>query len=111
MAKEWVEFEWENGSSVVLECEQDEDLGEDEIADSGEGRKIRKASEKFNTVAKRIRPAAQVVLNALKGLDTPKEVVLGFGLKFSASAGVVVASADSEVNFKVSVKWEKPNES
>ncbi|NOX43566.1 MAG: hypothetical protein GXP19_07530 [Gammaproteobacteria bacterium] len=63
------------------------------------------ADEKFNAVAKRIKSAAQLVLDSLKELSTPSEIALEFGLKFSSKAGVIIASANSEVNFKVSIKW------
>jgi len=55
----------------------------------------------------RIKPAAEAVLNAFREMNTPDEIALEFGLKFTAKAGAVfVASAGSEATFKVALKWK-----
>ncbi len=114
MPKQLVEFPLEDGSTVVFET--------DEVATAGNGVQrvsrgrstggednnesgVSRAAQTFDQVSQRIRPAAQMVLDSLREMNTPKEIQLEFGLKFSAKTGVIVASADSEVNFKVSVKW------
>ena len=102
--KELVEFALEDGSSVVFEA----DAGPGTYRASGGGDETNKAADKFDAVVKRIRPAAELVLDSLKELNTPSEIQLEFGIKFSAKTGVILASADSEVNFKVSIKWENP---
>ena len=56
-------------------------------------------------VVSRIKPAAELVLNSFKEMNTPDEIALEFGLNFKAKTGVVFASADSEATFKVSLKW------
>ncbi|MCK7576896.1 MAG: hypothetical protein MZV65_14195 [Chromatiales bacterium] len=38
-------------------------------------------------------------------MNTPTEIGLEFGVKFSAKAGAIIASVDSEAVFKVSLKW------
>ncbi len=100
--KKLVEFQLEDGSTVVFETEPST-VGPQRVSAVTNG--LEKADEKFETVAARIKPAAQVVLNALRELNTPSEIGMEFGLKFSAKTGVIIASADSEVNFKVSIKW------
>jgi len=102
-----VEFQLEDGSSVIFETDSDLAGGPRRIARDG-AREPERAGDKFEAVAKRIRPAAQLVLDGLRELNTPKEISLEFGLKFSAKTGVIVASADSEVSFKVNVKWVNP---
>lgn len=104
--KQLVEFKLDDGSSVVFETDALSD-GPQRVGRGSNKPDI--ADEKFEAVASRIRPAAQVILNALKELNTPSEIGLEFGLKFSAKTGVIVASADSEVNFKVSIKWKSPS--
>lgn len=105
--KELVKFQLEDGSSVVFESDAELSGGVTRIA-KGNNLEPVVADEKFNAVARRIKPAAQLVLDSLKELNTPREISLEFGLKFSTKAGVIIASADSEVNFKVSVKWVNP---
>ncbi len=53
----------------------------------------------------RIKPAAEVVLNAFQEMNTPDEIALEFGLNFSAKAGAIFTSVDSAAAFKVSLKW------
>ena len=36
----------------------------------------------------------------------PSEAQVEVGFKFSAKAGVILASADSEATFKVTLKWK-----
>ena len=112
MGKKLVKYTLDDGSSVVFETDEPEsnESGVSKVARKNKEAPIEEADERFNKVAANIRPAAQVVLDALRGLNSPKEIQLEFGLKFSAKTGVIVASADSEVNFKVSVKWENPGE-
>ena len=109
--KQLVEFQLEDGSTVVFETDEQPTPpapGTQRISRSGPEAEVQKAQQHFEQAAARIRPAAQVVLDALREMNSPKEIGLEFGVKFSAKAGVVIASADSEVNFKVSVKWVNP---
>ena len=64
-----------------------------------------KADSLFVDAVDRIKPAAEVILNAFREMNTPDEIALEFGLKFNAKTGVIFASADSEATFKVSLKW------
>lgn len=106
--KALVKFLLDDNSEVIFETDAPYHSGPVRIAQKGEPN-IDQAEERFNKVAQRIRPAAQLILDSLRDLNTPKEIGLEFGLKFSAKAGVIFASADSEVNFKVTVKWINPN--
>ena len=49
-----------------------------------------------------------MVLQAFREMNTPDEIGLDFGIKFSAQAGAIFASVDSEATFKVSLKWKNP---
>jgi hypothetical protein len=107
--KKFVEFNLEDGSTVVFETDTPEPAGSDRrIASSPGEAPVEKSAQLFDAVTARIRPAAQMVLNALRELNTPRQIDLEFGLKFNARTGVVFASVDSDVSFKVRVKWENP---
>ena len=108
MSKNLVEFELDDGATVIFETDRSEISDVQRISRSDEDpiNQPEKALTKFNAVAAGIKPAAQLVLDALKELNSPKEIQLEFGLKFGAKTGVIVASADTDVNFKVTVKWE-----
>jgi hypothetical protein len=49
--------------------------------------------------------AAQEVLDGFVKTLKPSELELSFGLKFSAKAGVVIASTDAEATLSLTAKW------
>ncbi|MCI5157484.1 MAG: hypothetical protein D3906_03425 [Candidatus Electrothrix sp. AUS1_2] len=101
--KKLIEFELD-GRPVYVETTISEQQGI-ELVSPGKEDEPEKASESFEKVIARIKPAAELVLNAFREMNTPDEIALEFGLNFKAKTGVVFASADSEATFKVSLKW------
>lgn len=109
--KHLLEFELDGGS-IFIE-------GEDSVPEKS-GRTLRGKSQgdesdghvqRFVDTIARVRPAAEAVLKAFQEMSTPEEIALEFGVKFNAKVGAILASADSEATFKVSLKWtnkEKP---
>jgi hypothetical protein len=102
--KKLIEFDL-NGQSVYVETEIIEAEGMRRVNLGGDDGP-EKAESRFVEAVARIKPAAEVVLNTFREMDTPDEISLEFGLKFAAKAGMVFASADSEATFKVSLKWK-----
>ncbi|WP_420207816.1 CU044_2847 family protein [Candidatus Electronema sp. JC] len=102
--KKLVEFELD-GQPVYFETEISEAEGIRRVSRGGGEDEPEKAVSRFTEAVARIKPAAEVVLNAFKEMNTPDEISLEFGLNFKAKTGVVFASADSEATFKVSLKW------
>ena len=101
-----VGFELKDGTPIYIEVKNtaaDTDLRRV----SRDASNALKAQQRFEEAVGRIRPAAQVVLDSLGELDSPEEIGLEFGLKFSAEAGAIIASVDSEATFKVSVRWKR----
>lgn len=108
--KKLIEFELD-GQPVYVEAEMSEtEKGLQRVSRSGGDDEPEKAASRFTDAVARIKPAAEVVLNTFREMNTPDEIALEFGLNFSAKAGVVFASADSTATFKVSLRWknEKP---
>jgi hypothetical protein len=99
-------FKLADGTEVVFETDLPAEGGE-ELMNRNEG-EIPEAKERFDVLLQRIRPVAQTVLDALKELNTPQEIHLEFGVKLGGKAGIVFASAESECNFKVGLKWTNP---
>ena len=92
MTRQLVEFQLEDGSTVVFETDEQTTAspGMERISrfgSQGEAQEVKKAQQKFEQVAAHIRPAAQIVLDALQELNSPKEIGLEFGLAFNAKAG------------------------
>ena len=104
MAKKLIEYQLDDGSLVYVEVEAPVDEGPQRVSRSGESIP-EKVQTSFNEAIARLRPAADAVLQAFQGLNTPAEIGLEFGVKFSAKAGAIIASVDSEAVFKVSLKW------
>lgn len=104
--KDVLEFKLADGTPVYVET-SDAGVSDLRRAGRGEGGPL-KADSRFDEAVARIRPAAQVLLDSLRELNTPEEIGLEFGLKFNAKAGAIIASVDSEAAFRVTIKWKNP---
>lgn len=54
----------------------------------------------------RLRPSLQKVVGLLQELS-PDQTVVEFGLKVGGETGMIIAKGTAEVNFKVTVSWER----
>jgi Trypsin-co-occurring domain 1 len=73
---------------------------------------VQKATATFEDSWSRIKPVANQIINQLGDtLEGTEEVKVKFGVKFSADAGVFIASAGTEANFTVEITWRKPRQS
>jgi hypothetical protein len=64
--------------------------------------------ESFSDGLRRVQALADEALAGMRGLDQAPDVVsLEFGLKLSASAGVVVAQSAGEAHVTLSVEWHR----
>ena len=105
--KEILEFNLADGTPVYVETTgvaADSSLRR--VSRRAEG--ILKADSRFEEAIGRIRPAAQALLDSLRELNTPEEIGLEFGLKFNTQLGAIIASANAEATFKVTIKWKNP---
>jgi hypothetical protein len=106
--KNYIEYEIEEGKSVVIEIEETDE----ELVPASLGDKIAKAQQNFDQALETIGPIAGKLLTHLKEIPkTPDQIAIEFGLKLGFNAGVVIASGSSEANFKVSLTWKKDNQS
>jgi len=96
----------EGDATVVVEVE-DRRSGPQPAARGGET--VVKAKKTFEDAVAGIRPMATALFRAVYGLG-PEEAEIEFGVKVSADAGVVLASAGSEVHCVVKLKWKRPDE-
>lgn len=95
----------DDGSSVLVEAWEPVDSGIERV-----GRVQDAVTEAGNTLQEavlRLRPALEAIVTGMRGLaSSPDKVKVEFGIKLTAEAGVVVAKASTEANFKVSVEWD-----
>jgi hypothetical protein len=101
--KQLVEFPLEGGGSVVIEVDEAPG-GMQRAANAGEV--VAKAGQTFENAMDRVKPVAVALVSKLRSLgEVPDQVEVEFGLKFNAAAGMLVASAATEANFKVKLAW------
>ena len=105
--KHLVEFDLEDGGSIIVEVEEREAGGMVPVS-RGSEKMMEKASQTFEAALDKVRPAAQTIIKKLRALhDPPDEVEVEFGLKMNAEAGAVVASGGVEANYTVKLTWKK----
>lgn len=103
-----VPFELESGDSIVVEVVVP-DSEEGLIKAGRAGDLAEKASTTFDEALAKLRPIANSVVSTLKDL-APEKVTVEFGIKFSAKSGIILASADSEANLKITIEWKGATE-
>ncbi len=103
--KRIVEFPLENGDSILVEVDQppliDERIGlRDELA--------QKAQQTFESALEKVNPVANAIISKVSSLKQPvDEVEVKFGIKMSAELGAVIASGTGEVNYEITLKWNR----
>lgn len=101
MDRHLVEYELVNGKTISIEVATLESEYQRISTNGG----TEKAVKKFEQAIEDIAPATEAVLKMVRNMGIT-EGQLEVGLKFSAKAGVVLASADSEATFKITMKWK-----
>ncbi|HEY2058657.1 CU044_2847 family protein [Amycolatopsis sp. NBC_01480] len=98
-----VEMPLEDGSTVLVEVAEDEQR----LQRVGRaGSVVRDSAETLEEALRRVKPAVATVLHQIRDLATPPDTVkIEFGVKLTAEAGVVIAKAATEANFKLSLEW------
>jgi hypothetical protein len=98
-----VEMPLEDGSTILVEVSDDEQR----LERVGRiGTVVRNSAETLEEALRRVRPAVTAVLNQARSLASPPDKVkVEFGVKLTAEAGVVIAKATTEANFKLSLEW------
>jgi Trypsin-co-occurring domain 1 len=99
--KREVEFKHGNGV-IVVEVDQAAPRGDQLGAVEGT---VAKAKQSFEEAASGIRPIAETILGQVSALG-PESVSVEFGIKFSAQAGVMLASSAVEGNCKITLSWK-----
>jgi Trypsin-co-occurring domain 1 len=103
-----IEVPLSTGGSVTVEVEDPTggrtmrggDRGADLVEHGG-----RTLEESLSAIA----PALREVLDKLRGVSTElSEIEVELGLKLTGEAGMVIAKAGAEANFRVLVRWQRP---
>jgi len=101
--KHLVEFPLEEGGSIVVMVDEPEGEG---TVRAGRGDTIAKAKETLEEALNKILPVTKHAIEKLHSLASrPDEVEVTFGICLSTMAGAIIASASTEANFGVTVRW------
>ena len=104
--KHLVEFPLEDGGTITVEVDEP-DAGGHLTRGLNPLESTDKASRTFEAALEKIKPAAAVIIAKLRDISNPpRQLEVEFGLKMSAGAGVFIASAVTEANFKVTLTWK-----
>jgi hypothetical protein len=105
--KRLVQFPLEDGTYIIVEVEQPET--DESIRRISRGEDILlKTEQSFEAALERVKPIANTIINKLRSLNQPAdEVEVKFGIKMSAEAGAIIASASIEGNYEITLKWKQ----
>ena len=105
--KQLIEFPLEDGQTIIVEVnELEEERGSRRVARGTEEEPL-KASQTFEQALSKIRPATEKVIITLRDLvQKPDEIEMEFGFSLSAGTGVIIASASTQANYRVTLRWK-----
>lgn len=104
--KHLVEFPLEDGGSIFVEVNDDEERGARRVA-RGTADEPEVAPGTFEQALNKIRPATEKVITTLQGLvHTPDEIEMVFGFNLHAEIGVIIAKGSTEANYTVTLRWK-----
>jgi hypothetical protein len=98
-----VEYKLKDGSSFKVEV----DVPESEVVTRA-GRKDlpAEANMLFEDAIDKVKPMAFAIIKGMRSITDPSpEVEIVFGLKLTATAGAVIASAGAEANYTLTLRW------
>ena len=102
--KKLVEFELEDGTTMLVEVDEPEP----EAGLVQAGLVFGDVRQTFEEGLDKTKSLAGKIIAKFRGLhDSPDEIELEFGLKLSTEAGVFLASAGMEANYTVTLTWKK----
>lgn len=82
-----------------------------ERAKSSRGKNKETVKRKFEEAVNVIKAVGNSVVSQVKEIkDSPDEVSIELGIKFTVEAGVVIAKTSSEGTLKLTLNWKKNNQ-
>ena len=108
--KNLLQFSDSNGAEFYVEVEDSASEGITMRGGPGEESRslVQNAGANFEKAISPLKSISNTIISGLKELvHSPDEVNIELGLKFSAKAGIIITSVDSEANLKIALKWKK----
>ncbi len=108
--KKLIQFTTTDGNNFFVEI--DEPVAAEAVrgySEQGNTRGVLEtAKQSFNDALKPLKEISNSIIDSVRQIsNAPDEVEVELGLKFSAQAGIILTSLDSEANFKITLKWQK----
>lgn len=108
---ELIKYTTQDGYDVIVETNSDESPNHTYRGSPGVRGVISEATQSLEDALTPLHKITSSLINSLKDLaNSPDEVQVELGLKFSAKAGVILTSVDGESNLNVVLKWTKDSE-
>ncbi|MDS9467082.1 CU044_2847 family protein [Paracoccus sp. MBLB3053] len=104
MATKIQTFALESGGTVAVEVAASG--GEEERISSSKAEIVEDTGRKFTDALKGVEEATREILEGFATALKPEQLELTFGLKFSAKAGIVLASTDAEATLSLKATWK-----
>ncbi|GAA0498605.1 hypothetical protein Ade02nite_91870 [Paractinoplanes deccanensis] len=106
---ELVEFQVEDGMSVIFELAEGDTLRGTALASRRGDALVAETGKRLEQIAEVVRPAVGALKSAVSDLS-PEEMTVEFGVKLTLAAGVVIASGTTDAHFKLTCKWSRGDE-
>ena len=97
-------FQLDDGATVAIEVTAAP--GEEERISSAREEVVEETGRRFSDALKGVEKATREILDGFATTLQPEQLELTFGLKFSAKAGVVLASTDAEATLSLKATWK-----
>ena len=92
-------------NTVVFEVE---DSSDEIVRSARPGETVGRMTEDLTAALTRFRTLAETMIGTFADLsEQPDEITVGFGIKATAAAGLVVAQASGEATFTVNLRWRR----
>jgi hypothetical protein len=100
-----IDFELDSQTTILVEAADDGTPQGQQHVSTG-GAVTEKAKEAFDTAIAGIKPIARTIMAQMQeAAADAKEIQVEFGIKLTATAGVVLAKASTEGHCKIAIKW------
>ena len=101
--KSLVEYSLASGGSIIVEVGEADGV----VRATRPGEIAARASHTLEEALDAVKPAILSVISKLQNINAPGQISVEFGIKLGAKVGAVLASADAESNFNVTLSWKR----
>lgn len=107
MGTQLVQFELEDGESILVELQESATSGLEPVSKKKlNGLEAVQSSKNLAQALDQLRPVASLLKSRLDGIKDPAdEVSVKFGIKLSGQAGMILTKVGAETTFEISMTW------